>query len=230
MKHTWICLAALAFACCGTKDSEAKSGTSGVDSSAGGATRTAPEGAESHEMGRGKDVEPTLTQAMEYYDGATKRKLWVSEDLVAEFEPTDAGREAMMRADPSAREVEQPQKGVRLWRVGASGGAEAFARNESAGTMRLSPVLHEGPSPAMPMRALPGGVVITFAKDWDRARIDEWLATRGLKVESEVGPAANMFLVSTAPGLESIRVANQLHESGELVDVAPNFWMQAATR
>jgi hypothetical protein len=95
----------------------------------------------------------------------------------------------------------------------------------------LSPVLHEGPSPGLAMRALPGGVVATFPVGWDRARIDAWLTARGLRVQGDAVVAeANMYLVGTPPGLESVRIANELHESGELADAVPNFWRQNTPR
>jgi hypothetical protein len=80
------------------------------------------------------------------------------------------------------------------------------------------------------MLALPGGAVATFPAGWERARIDTWLAARGLRVESTVVAEANMHLVATPPGLESVRIANELHESGELVACTPNLWREARTR
>jgi hypothetical protein len=72
---------------------------------------------------------------------------------------------------------------------------------------------------------------VTFPPAWDRARIDAWLATRSLHVQGDAVVAeANMFLVATAPGLESLKIAKELRETGELADVAPNLWRQNATR
>ena len=155
----------------------------------------------------------------------------LSEDLIAEFGPSDAGGEVIHQADASAAEVEQPQKSVRLWRLSKGLRPDAVAQSAVAGGKRVSPVFHEGPSPKLPMRSLPGGVVVRFPAGWDRARIDAWLAGRSLHVQgAAVVAEANMFLVATPPGVEALHVADALHETGELVDVTPNFWLQNATR
>ena len=232
MKHSWICIIALGLASCGAKKSEAKTEhVSGPPASGPGPASTVPPNGQRPDAGQPpKATKPSLTRSVEYYDGPTKRKLWLSEELVAEFDPSDAGRDAVLRGDPSAKEVEQPQKSVRLWRVHAVTGTDKFARAASSETVRFSPVLHDGPAPGLPMRAMPGGIVVTFPKDWDRTRIDGWLGARELKVEGDVAPEANMALVSAPPGLDSVRIANELHETGELVDAVPNFWQQATTR
>jgi hypothetical protein len=171
-----------------------------------------------------------LTTSFDYYDGSDQRTVWLSTELVAEFDPSDAGRESLLRCDPSGVEVPQRQKGVRLWRVRATQGTDAFARAASTASARFSPVLHDGPSATLPMRALPGGVVATFAPDWNRARVDAWVHAHGLTIASEVIAGGNVFELATPPGLESLQIANQLRATGELLACTPNFWQQFSPR
>lgn len=225
MKHAPICLLAILSAACTSKS--AQSGTAPASGGSLGSS-VQPGGAQS---GGGKSAAGSLSESVEYDDGGTRRSLWLSQDLVAEFGPTEAGRQRVLQADPGAREVEQPQPSVRLWRLSGGLSGKEFAVRNGSSTLRLSPVLHEGPSPGLPMRALPGGVVAAFPAGWDRARIDAWLGTRGLHVEGEaVSAEANLYLVATAPGLDSLRVARELRDTGELADVSPNFWRQNASR
>lgn len=225
MKLTSICLAALAIAGCTTKATEAPA-KKPAPSLGSSVSRGAADASD-----RGKPGPGSLKESVEYYDGATPRKLWLSEELIAEFDPSDAGRDGILRADPAAREVEQPQASVRIWRLAGAQRGEAFAKSVGSSSLRLSPVLHDGPSPGLPMHALPGGVVVTFPSGWDRAHIDTWLTARGLHVQGDAVVAeANMYLVATVPGLEALKVAGDLRETGELVDVAPNLWRQNATR
>jgi hypothetical protein len=225
MKHTSICLAALVIAGCTTKTAEAPAKKS-APSLGSSVSHSAADASD-----REKPAAGTLKESVEYYDGTTPRKLWLSEELIAEFEPSDAGRDGILRADPAAREVEQPQASVRIWRLAGAQRGEVFAKSVGGSALRLSPVLHDGPSPGLPMHALPGGVVVTFPPGWDRAHIDTWLTARSLHVQGDAVVAeANMFLVATAPGLEALKIASELRETGELADVAPNLWRQNATR
>lgn len=171
-----------------------------------------------------------LAERVEYYDGADKRSLWLSSDLVAELAPSEPGRAAVLARDAQAVERPQSSRGVRVWRVRAQDGVDALARTLTREQMKFAPVVHESASSAAPMLALPGGAVATFPAGWERARIDTWLAARGLRVESTVVAEANMHLVATPPGLESVRIANELYESGELVACTPNLWREARTR
>jgi len=171
-----------------------------------------------------------LVERIEYYDGADKRTLWLSNDLVAEVAPSESGRAAVLARDAQAAERPQNSRGVRVWRVRAQDGVDALARNLTREQVKFAPVVHESASSAAPMLALPGGAVATFPAGWDRARIDTWLAARGLRVESTVVAEANMHLVATPPGLESVRIANELYESGELIACSPNLWHEARTR
>jgi hypothetical protein len=223
MKTTCVLSALLALAAC-TSRTESTAG--GEDSGVGRSAPPAP-GAP-----REKPSEPpaALTESVEYYDGEEQRTAWISPDLVAEFAPSDAGRAAVLAADADAAEVEIAQKDVRVWRVRAPQGTPELARVASAGSVRLSPVLHDAPVAGRPLRALPGGVIATFPPEWDRARIDAWLAARNLRVESQVIEGASVYLVATPPGLAAIRVANSLHESGEIVSATPDFWMQVSAR
>jgi hypothetical protein len=182
--------------------------------------------------GTGKDVVPTLDESVEYLDGETPRKLWLSKDLVAEFKPSDAGRAAVLAADPGAQEMGQPQPVLRIWKLAGPKRGEEFARAVWNPALIVSPVLHEGPSETLPIRALPGGVLVTFKPDWDRPRIEGWLTSKSLQLDSgePVVAEANMWLVQTVPGLPALLVANELKKTGELVDVVPNFWRQNAAR
>jgi len=232
MKHATTCLIVLGFAGCTQEPRDTSAGRS-VPREMQGPTSTSAE--------EPKGTAPSLTEWVEYYSGGEKRKLWLSKELVAEFEPADSGRDAVLRADPAAVEVEQAQTVVRIRRVRAPSDTDEFARGASSASARLSPVLHEGPSPATPMGALPGGVVATFPKDWDLALVRAWVANLDgqmeptavewwrVRMETEIAPATNMFLLTTPPGLESVRIANELHETGELVEVTPSSWLQAIT-
>jgi hypothetical protein len=222
-KGTSIALLVLV-AGCGEKAKTADGGSLGSSVPQQGSNPSGP-------AASGKGVVPTLDESVEYADGDTPRKLWLSKDLVAEFNPSDTGKTAILAADASAKEVPQPQPIVRIWKLSGALRGEAFSTAVRTPALIVSPVLHEGPSEALPMRAMPGGVVATFKTDWDRARIDAWLALKSLAIQGDpVVAESNVFLVGTAPGLSELLVASELKKTGELVDVVPNFWRQNTTK
>lgn len=186
---------------------------------------------EPRELGdKSQRAENDLTRSVEYYDGESKRTVWLSNELLAELEPSEDGRARVLQLDSAAEQRPEPQLGVRLWRVRAAQGVEEASREMTRDALRFSVVLHDSASSRSPLSALPGGVVATFPAGWDRARIDAWSAARGLGATEPVVAEANMFLLASAPGLASIELANRLHESGELVACTPNVWRQASTR
>jgi hypothetical protein len=95
---------------------------------------------------------------------------------------------------------------------------------------RVSPVFREGGSPLGRLMALPGGVVVELRPGWDAPRVSLWAAEHGLAVDQRLALRGNWYVLKTAPGLEALRVANQLQESGEVVSASPNWWRQAGPR
>ncbi len=171
-----------------------------------------------------------LTRALTYFDGESERTVWISNELVAEIGPTEEGRARVLQFDSTAEQALQPQAGVRLWRLRALQSADEASRTLTRDELRFSPVVHETASSASPRGALPGGAVATFPADWDRARIDAWLAKHGTSIVEPAVLEANMFLVASAPGLASIELATRLHATGEIVSCTPNFWREVVTR
>lgn len=186
---------------------------------------------EPRELGdKSQRVENDLTRSVEYYDGESKRTVWVSNELLAEIGPSEDGRARVLQFDNAAEPRSEPQLGVRLWRVRAARGVDEASREMTRDALRFSPVLHDSASSGSPLSALPGGVVATFPSGWDRARIDAWAAARGMGAPEPVVAEANLYLLASPPGLASLELANRLHESGELVACTPNVWRQASTR
>jgi len=227
MNKTLVSIVALALTAC-TKDANSSKEEAGAP--LGRSVSTPAQTGEPRGKSAQRPAADELTTSFEYFDGSDKRTVWLSTELVAEFAPTETGREALLRSDPSGVEVPQKQQGVRLWRVHPAQGTDALARGASTGSARFSPVLHDGPSSSLPLRALPGGVVATFAADWKRARIDAWAVAHKLSITSEVIAGGNVFELATPPGLESLQIANQLYATGELLACTPNFWQQFSPR
>lgn len=78
-------------------------------------------------------------------------------------------------------------------------------------------------------RALAGGVVVRLRKaDVPEARAR--LADAGLVPVRPLDPEGRNWLVDSAPGLPSLELANQLHESGRFESATPNWWRPRALK
>jgi hypothetical protein len=202
--------------------------TTAGDLGRGGATQG--EGSSKPVTKPAPDARGKLARTVEWREGERDRKAWISDELVVEFEPDAEGRAALLAADASATEVPQRQQGVRIWRVASSAGADAVAREAAGKVARFSPVLHATDSADSPKSALPGGVLVAFPADWDRARSERWLADRGRELGSEVGEGLRTYLVATAPGLAALDECEELAKNADGVACEPNWWREASTR
>jgi hypothetical protein len=119
--------------------------------------------------------------------------------------------------------VERRHGAATVWKLPRAAAANAIAGLRRAHPQaRFSEVVRDGPSDASRPRALPGGVLVRLDPAWDTARVDAWLAAHRLTAVRRL-PVPNMLVVDTAPGLEALRTANALFESGEVLAASPDW-------
>jgi hypothetical protein len=166
-----------------------------------------------------------LEHSAYYYEGGRKRTVWQSDELVAEFKPTEQSAQAMRQLAPESEIVPSSTAFVRLWHV--KGMQAARALRELPG---FAPVYHDLDSAAAPKRSLPGDVIVYLDPSWDRARADEWARSQDVAIAKELPIHKNAFVITTAPGQAALDLANRLQESGTVVSATPNWWRDAALR
>jgi hypothetical protein len=140
-----------------------------------------------------------------WYDGGRRRGLLVDENLRADFVegkavPADRGR-------PGAKAMDAGDGGLPPGAV----------------------VFRDADSPAV-KRALPGGVIVTTRTPTDAEALGRLLAPRGLVVSRPLDATGSRWLVDSPPGIASLELANQLHESGEFAAAEPNWWRERALK
>lgn len=130
-----------------------------------------------------------------WYDGQTRRLLWV-----------DAARTADFSGDSGARaSVVQPSQVVKS-------------------TAPASPVFSDSADLGGTPRALPGGVIVELKPGTDDAGRRVLFARHGVEPVRQVDGSGRVWLVATPPGLPSLDAANRLYESGDFAAAAPNWW------
>ena len=107
------------------------------------------------------------------------------------------------------------------------GGARIVAKREAADTG-----LAVFRSEAGDLMALPGGVLLVLDPDWERRRIDAFLAANGIDPGrlSELAWADNAFLVETAPGFAALELANALAGRDGVLLSSPNWWTESTLK
>jgi hypothetical protein len=132
-------------------------------------------------------------------DGHSVRALWIDGSWRADFSPLLAGQRPRLR--PS---------------TGALPDVPAALQ---------SPILRDETGRA---RALPGGVLLTFARPVAEAEARALLAHYGVTDAQPIGE--RIWLVPTAPGLAALDLADRLAASGAFASAAPNWWAPAALK
>lgn len=130
-----------------------------------------------------------------WYDGGHRKPLQVDPEWVVDFRNSKPDFERRDAARLGAEKSDELAAGV-------------------------SPVLRD---PNGEPRALPGGVVVRL-RDVDIADPRKALADAGLEPVRAIDPQQRTWLVASPAGLDSLALANRLHESGRFEAVTPNWW------
>jgi hypothetical protein len=130
-----------------------------------------------------------------WHDAGTRRPLWLDGAWRADFSPALAGRAAQLR--PAAGVLKDVSDALQ------------------------SPVLRDEGGRA---RALPGGVLVTFAGPADDASARAALAAQGAVPVRRINDRT--WLVAAAAGLASLDEANRLADSGAFAAAQPNWWVE----
>jgi len=168
---------------------------------------------------------PTTTRGgLYYYDGARRRHLSLTQDMIAEFQPNPQTRDLLLQMIPGAKAIfgAESESG-RLWQIGQHPdiGLAMQSVRQSIPWARFSAVMRGG---AAKMRALPGGIIVTLGTGLSLEDAQTWLQDRNWQVDRVLSKRRNVFLIQSPAGLETLHMANQLHESGDVVGATPNWW------
>lgn len=93
-----------------------------------------------------------------------------------------------------------------------------------------SPLFKEGGQ----FKALPGGIIVSFKPEVKEGEIQSLCEAYKLKLKKKLSPdgAAEVWLIETPSGLESLRLSNDFIEnhSNIVASSRPNFWQPINTR
>ena len=178
----------------------------------------------------GSKAKPAADKTYHWYDGQRKRTIELDPELIAEF--TGSRSAAKSVAPMSGLEAaDEAQGGVRFWRVGEGAGespVSASTKAARASNRKFSPVFRNRGGRGK--RALPGGIIVTFASSMSDEACEAWIAGKGLVIQSKLTKGRQIYVIETPAGMESLELANTLHESGEVESASPNWWSAVETK
>lgn len=171
-----------------------------------------------------------------WYDGNRKRTLRVDPDWIADFRSrTGAGANEVIanESDTDASSAAQPAKANRIApgarRASSRSPLERVQREDGARTTREAGVSEVLRNEAGSPRALPGGVIVRLHES-NRRNAHDILVDAGLRPVRALDPEQRTWLVESPAGLESLELANRLHESGRFESASPNWWRPRAPK
>lgn len=183
-------------------------------------------------------AETTETSEDYWYDGSRRVPVWVLGNHVAEIQSAVDSESLVKAVDPDAELTAKGSGALRVYRLSPGRKSRdviqlAASRGaESAGNARtkVSELFGDSRTEGSRLRALPGGVIVGFAVDWSPERCAEWLGSKGLSVQEKLTFAPNTYLVESPAGIETLRLANRLYETGDVRRAQPDWWMEAVPR
>ena len=166
------------------------------------------------------------TRSYHWYDGKTKRKVWMNDKLVSEF-----GTDEVRRNFSDAKPVQGRFGNARIYRL-ENYTSEHVSRSmhSRSNAVNVSPIFHDVNSPTAAMRALPGNVIVVLKKNRSEEEATAWLKGRNLQVLEKLPFSKNAFLVKSESGLSTLQLANELYETGELEISQPDWWTEGEAK
>lgn len=105
-----------------------------------------------------------------------------------------------------------------------------IATRSAVAPAAVTPLFREGDSPAGRLMGLPGGIIVQFHPHWSVTQIAQWLTAHGLPLGERLEIQGHWYSIPTPAGMIALETANQLYESGDVINATPNWWKAMAGR
>ncbi|MBF0297084.1 MAG: hypothetical protein HQK51_00055 [Oligoflexia bacterium] len=176
-----------------------------------------------------------ICNAEEYYwyDGNIKRVIYLKDDLLATFpifatSPISAGvANTFLKTKSLNENSSKGQNKTIIYKIPKNLNTSLNIKNAIAEKIPKSAVFAQSKKDMSSLMALPGGIIITFTQDYSSADVDKWSHDNGLGSGNKLPlKNQNMWVFVTAPGIFTLKKANELMESHDpkIISAQPNWW------
>lgn len=169
-----------------------------------------------------------------WYDGNVKRVLYLKDNLLATF-PTEISQKIDTNSNANSNLNNISKKSnlndnnkkkyskTFIYKISNSVNVKSLVND----SIPKSAVFSNTKKDMSSLMALPGGIIVTFVKDYSTADIDKWAYDNNLLKGKKLAiKNLNMWVFNTLPGIATLKKANELMESGDpkIISVQPDWW------
>ncbi len=171
----------------------------------------------------------TNLQSVTWQDGATKRRLQIIPDMIAEFPAEQTSEKSNISKTDSNARIVYKKLGVQIWMMNQQTIKSSIQRGIIPANIKgkLSPVFRNASGQK---RALPGNIIVYMDKGWDKEKVYAWAKNKNLEIIKCISTYSNAYLIKTSPGMNSLNMANNLIGAPGVISASPNWWKEVAPR
>jgi kexin len=175
-----------------------------------------------------------------WYKAGKAETVWKSEDEVAAFfqagaQVSEKRRQTLARVlEPGSIPLEGSNEFVMFVRMGKGVGAREAAERIRAlkqhpEVKEVGPVFYRGKKDPSGRMALTGEIILRFDAGRTRDEVDDLADTYDITLLKEFDFSPNTYLFRSNSALESLKIANEIQRSGEVIYAYPN-WFRAVNK
>lgn len=140
----------------------------------------------------------------EWSDGVTKHKVYIQKDKRIDFDPKRKGH-------------------TKIYKVKSMQGKKAVASFSKFS----SPIFSDTPKGGGIIRALPGGIVVTFQNNFSDSDVKDWALDNKLEIDKKLNYSKeNKWLFKSVAGMECLKKVEEIAKKDEVKRAKPDWWIK----
>ncbi|MCM2281835.1 MAG: hypothetical protein NDI61_08305 [Bdellovibrionaceae bacterium] len=160
-----------------------------------------------------------------WFEGDVRHEAHLQPGLVAEFGPSSMRGASSGLQKLAGTTIVKRSPGATIYRLSPAA-MQKMASLPTSQSARQSPVFRSSPQGG-PLRALPGGVLVTFQGNLDEATARAWSQRHDVEFDRLLPLAQSTVVVlKSQPGVPSLTLANRVRLLPEVMSATPNWWTE----
>ncbi|MBI2519569.1 MAG: hypothetical protein HYV97_04105 [Bdellovibrio sp.] len=155
-----------------------------------------------------------------WQDGEQSRKIYLKSNLLVHF-----GKTKTLPGDRLHKKIGNAS----IYKT--TNEAVTLAISQRSSPPNQSPIFSDGPDGTGTLRALPGGVIVTFKQPRLDSEVQTWAQKNKLTLQRKINISGKtVWLVKTKAGFDSLNQATLLAQNEDVKTASPNWWTPVGAR